>query len=210
MNIQVDMKHIANYVMNHAKNYPNEVYWANVVDRPSERVYLKTYSYGPDYTPATVWKTSAQVDTDGSPINYPPPHDPNTSLMYGDQAVNAETIPYIVLPKNNKNNVMLGDIGIVIDTTTGKSVYVIYADKGPAGKIGEASIAMHAALGFQYKTSSGKFIGHDDLDLVYIMFPGSGSKCGYGYGKPIPTAAQIANCAIPYFNALKKTTSHSS
>jgi hypothetical protein len=209
MNIQQDIKLVANYVMNHAKNYPNanEVYLANVSTPHTEKVYLKTYDYGSNYTPATVWKTSAQVDTDGSPKKYPsPPHNPYTSLMHEQHAVNAEIVPYIVLPENNINNVMLGDVGIVIDTASGKSVYVIYADKGPAGKIGEASIAVHAALGLKYKTTSGVFIGHDDLDLVYIMFPGSGVKSGYGDGKPIPTAEQIASSAMPYFNALKKTT----
>lgn len=208
-NTQWQMKNVANYVMNHAINYPNEVYMANVSKPPYEKVYLKTYDYGSNHTPATVWKTSAQVDTDGSPLNYPsPPHNPKTSLMYGQQAVNSEIVPYIVQPLYNKNNVMLGDVGIMIDTTTGKSVYVIYADQGPAGKIGEASIAVHAALGFPYKTSSGKLVGHDAMDLVYIMFPGSGAKCGYGYGKPIPTAEQIAYSAAPYFEALKKSTIH--
>ena len=87
--------------------------------------------------------------------------------------VNAEMIPYIVLPARLyiKANINLGDFAAVINKKTGKIAYAIFADVGPAGKLGEGSIALANNLGIY---SSPKDGGADE-DVIYIVFPGSGN-----------------------------------
>jgi hypothetical protein len=63
----------------------------------------------------------------------------------------------------------LGDFAVVIRPYTGAYDYAVYADVGPANKIGEASIALAAALGVPSNPKNGG-IGHG---IAYIVFPGS-------------------------------------
>ncbi|PYJ80472.1 MAG: hypothetical protein DME69_00520 [Verrucomicrobia bacterium] len=51
----------------------------------------------------------------------------------------------------------------------GRSELAVYADVGPASKIGEGSIALAAALGVPSSPKSGG-VAHG---IVYIVFPGS-------------------------------------
>jgi hypothetical protein len=83
--------------------------------------------------------------------------------------VNAETIPYFVLPGNNTFGSKLGDFGFVINSKNSKSCGCIFADTGPADKIGEGSIALAKELGINPSPKNG---GTDD-GLAYVVFPGS-------------------------------------
>jgi hypothetical protein len=87
--------------------------------------------------------------------------------------VNAEEIPYIVLPEKlyKSAQVKLGDFAAVINKTTGKIVYAIFADVGPPDKLGEGSIMLANELDIN---SSPKYGGADD-GIIYIVFPGSGN-----------------------------------
>lgn len=58
--------------------------------------------------------------------------------------LDAENVPFIVLPKGGFGNVQVGDVAIV--SRKDKVVYAIVGDGGPATKLGEASIALNARL----------------------------------------------------------------
>jgi hypothetical protein len=58
--------------------------------------------------------------------------------------LDAENVPFIVLPKGGFGNVKVGDVAIV--SRNDKVVYAIVGDGGPATKLGEASIALNARL----------------------------------------------------------------
>jgi hypothetical protein len=58
--------------------------------------------------------------------------------------LDAENVPFIVLPKGGFGKVQIGDVAIVRHRD--KVVYAIVGDGGPATKLGEASIALNAKL----------------------------------------------------------------
>jgi hypothetical protein len=85
--------------------------------------------------------------------------------------VNAETIPFFVLPGNKRFGAKLGDFGFVVNSTNGKSCGCVFADTGPVDEVGEGSIALAKALGLNANPKNG---GADD-GLAYIIFPDSGA-----------------------------------
>ena len=84
--------------------------------------------------------------------------------------VDAESVNFFVLPSKLGLGAKLGDLGVVIRPDQNDYDYAVYADVGPASKIGEASIALADALGIPSSPKSGG-IGHG---VIYIVFPGSG------------------------------------
>jgi hypothetical protein len=95
--------------------------------------------------------------------------DPNWEREDTRRYVNAEAINFIVLPGRLGLGAELGDLAVVIHPETGVHVYAVYADVGPANKIGEASIALANAIGIPSSPKTGG-IGHG---IGYIVFPGS-------------------------------------
>lgn len=97
--------------------------------------------------------------------------------------VDSTQIPYIALPgaPAKKFGVKLGDFAAVYYGKTGKLSYAIFADVGPAGKLGEGSIALARALGHE-PLVAGRVRQGIPADVVYIVFPGSGN------GRPRPIA----------------------
>lgn len=85
--------------------------------------------------------------------------------------VNAEEIPFFVLPGKSKFGAKLGDLGVVINTQNGLIQGCIHADNGPSGKIGEGSIALAKKLNIPSSPRKGG-VAHG---IVYIVFPGSHS-----------------------------------
>ena len=83
--------------------------------------------------------------------------------------VNAEALNFIVLPGRIGLGTKLGDFAVVIRPNTGAYDYAVYADVGPANKIGEASIALAAALGIPSNPKTGG-VGHG---IAYVVFPGT-------------------------------------
>lgn len=163
-------------------------------------------AYGPnnsglDYTanagsPGNWWgvvtNNSGNPVIQGSGSPYPGMYVSTTSLINTAYAatspfryVNSEAIPFFVLPTAVKTlgNIQLGDIGYVYNTVTGLGCYAIFADGGPAGKLGEASIYLANQIGVNSNARTG---GTSQGIIDYIVFPGSGA--GQGVHK---TIAQI-------------------
>lgn len=163
-------------------------------------------AYGPnnsglDYTanagsPGNWWgvvtNNSGNPIIQGSGSPYPGMYVSTTSLIntaYTSTSpfryVNSEAIPFFVLPNAVKTlgNIQLGDIGYVYNTVTGLGCYAIFADGGPAGKLGEASIYLANQIGVNSNARNG---GTSQGIIDYIIFPGSGA--GQGVHK---TIAQI-------------------
>ncbi|MDQ3071670.1 MAG: glycoside hydrolase family 75 protein [Bacteroidota bacterium] len=88
--------------------------------------------------------------------------------------VNAEVIPYFVLPPSviKTAEAELGDIAVVWNRTTDRYAYAIFADIGPEGLLGEGSIALAASLGMDANPKH----GGADSNIVYIVFPKSGNN----------------------------------
>ena len=95
--------------------------------------------------------------------------DPNCDRKDPRRYVNAEAVNFIVLPGRLGLGAKLGDFAVVLRPSTGAYDYAVYADVGPASKIGEASIALAAALGVPSSPKTGG-VGHG---IAYIVFPGS-------------------------------------
>jgi hypothetical protein len=96
-----------------------------------------------------------------------PSKRPNDPQRY----VDAETIPYFVLPSDQKFSANLGDFGFVVNPANGKSCGCIFADVGPENEIGEGSISLAKKLGINSNPKGG---GIED-GLAYIVFPGTKS-----------------------------------
>jgi hypothetical protein len=101
--------------------------------------------------------------------------DPHYSRIQQRHYVDSESIPFIVLPLEviKATGIHLGDFGLATHMSSGKQCFVIFADGGPAGKIGEGSIALASALGIP---SSPKRGGTSSRSIAYLAFPGSGSR----------------------------------
>jgi len=113
-----------------------------------------------------------QTDDDPAPgfyISTTSLEDANCDPKDPRRYVNAEAINFIVLPGRLGLGAKLGDFAVVIRSYTGAYDYAVYADVGPANKIGEASIALANALGIASSPKTGG-IGHG---IAYIVFPGS-------------------------------------
>jgi len=98
-----------------------------------------------------------------------PTKDRTDPLRY----VDAESIPYIVLPGGIGNGASLGDFGIVANVKTGRWSAGICADIGPRYKIGEASIAAANAIGIPSSARTG---GISAKIVRYLIFCGSGDR----------------------------------
>ena len=58
--------------------------------------------------------------------------------------LDAETVPFVVLPLGGFGQVRIGDIAVV--QSKDRTVYALVGDEGPGTKLGEASIALNAKL----------------------------------------------------------------
>jgi hypothetical protein len=83
--------------------------------------------------------------------------------------VDSESVNFFVLPGKLDLGAKLGDFGVVIRPDQNDYDYAIYADVGPATKLGEGSIALAAAL----KIPSNPKKGGIGRGIIYIVFPGS-------------------------------------
>ena len=148
---------------------------------------------------AVAYVSKLAVDLDGSAFACSPNRGRTdqcpTSLMLTDAKgdavpVDAETIPYVVIPQagpkavrgefERLTGVGVGDFGVVI--ANGRTIPVIVADTGPYAKLGEGSLALHRALGRRLCTDHDA-AGHctalvDPVesitgDVTTVLFPGS-------------------------------------
>jgi hypothetical protein len=100
-----------------------------------------------------------------------------------DRYVDSERVAYVVLPLRTLTRMAaakggaalplrLGDLAFVRNRKNGKSAFAIFADVGPAQKIGEGSIALADALQIP---SSPRHGGAGD-GVQVVVFPGSGDR----------------------------------
>jgi Fungal chitosanase of glycosyl hydrolase group 75 len=130
-------------------------WWALVTDngRPSGRPVIQTAK---DPAPGFYISTTTLEDKKADR------RDPR-------RYVNAEAINFIVLPGRLNLGAKLGDLAAVIRPATGAIAFAIYADVGPAKKIGEASIALAKTLAIPSNPKTGG-VGHG---IIYIVFTGT-------------------------------------
>jgi hypothetical protein len=110
--------------------------------------------------------------------------------------VDAESIPFFVLPGTHQNGAKPGDVGLLYNTKSGDNCYGIFADVGPSSKIGEASMRMATALKIN---SSPKTGGTETRIIVYLVFPGS-----VGSWKPPNVWWDVANTLTKAWGGLDR------
>jgi hypothetical protein len=120
------------------------------------------------------WLANMCVDCDGMPKNsyHDPYYQSQTSLTYKGKPINANTVPYIVVPpmvRNEVEPVVMGCQAMVLNTLNGMNTAAVVADQGPTAKIGEASVECARRLGLPENPNSG---GCDDNCIQYEIWPG--------------------------------------
>jgi hypothetical protein len=123
----------------------------------------------------TFFLAGMRISTDGiCSVACPsdPFHQNLTSLRDPEtgKALDPTQIPYIALPfgKTRDNQIALGDFAAVYNTRTKKMAFAVFADFGPAVKLGEGSIALARALDIPVTPLDGVADG-----IVYVVFPKS-------------------------------------
>jgi hypothetical protein len=129
-----------------------------------------------------------------------------TSLQKGkdfdaDAFVDAEFIPYIVLPADFASGVRTGDVCTVVNLNNNRTTSAIFADTNP--NVGEASIRVALNLHLQDPsfpiTRLARSGGDEDADYVYIVFPGS--RFAPRAAAPHWPVEKIDEVATPLFDA---------
>ena len=124
------------------------------------------------------------TDADGSPraLEIDPDYGQlPTSFNFANeegqrQYVNAEEVPYIVLPLEfyADMGIELGDVAAVV--WKNRVVYALFADEGPKNLIGEGSVALSEALGFDpWEEGDGRMqiVSGIEGDVLMFVFPHS-------------------------------------
>jgi hypothetical protein len=86
--------------------------------------------------------------------------------------VNAEEIPYFVLPDHFSPDIQLGDIAWIYNTHNAQSSFAVFADTGP--DVGEGSIYLAKKLGIDHDPRYGGV----NAGILYFIFNGSGNGNG--------------------------------
>jgi hypothetical protein len=87
--------------------------------------------------------------------------------------VNAEEIPYFVLPDHFSPTIQLGDIAWIYNTHNGVHSFAVFADVGP--DVGEGSIHLAKMLGIDNDPRYGGI----NSGILYFIFDGSGIGNGH-------------------------------
>lgn len=162
---------------------------------PNRVAFMSRYADG-----TLVYQAKASVDADGSPVvgGSGWPNDVRTWLTYDkgskDAFVNAEEVPFIVLPLPAKAaglslmkdmGVSKGDLAVVV--SGGRCSFALLGDAGPWFRLGEISLRAHEDLGNpqcrtpgehpckRLKGERGSGIGIAK-NVTYIVFPGTRPK----------------------------------
>jgi len=115
----------------------------------------------------------AAIDCDGSDNRH---HDPcwqaDTSLHLNGRPIDAESVPFIVVPPliiQSVAGVILGAADRVTNTETGKTCIAVVADIGPGRKLGELSCEAARRVGLSGNPNNG---GTDSKIIRYEIWPG--------------------------------------
>lgn len=135
----------------------------------------------------------------------------NKAFKEDDQRryLDARQVPFLVLPRGSafleEGGARLGDLAYVIDPVTELSTFAVIGDLGPRKKLGEASIALAAAI-------KGETIDPEALtgqearrlvvpqQVVTVLFPGAAVQPPYDAGQ----IAEAAAAAIQQFGDLDR------
>ena len=122
---------------------------------------------------AVRWVAKAWIDTDGAPNSHGNPnHQSCTSLTQEGKAINADTVPYVVVPPLGLMGVkgtVLGCMVEALNLTNGRETVAVVGDVGPPDKIGEVSPECACRLGL----SGDPFKGGEDRHVIqYTIHPG--------------------------------------
>ena len=116
----------------------------------------------------------AAIDSDGSGTN--PDNDPyyqnDTTLHIDGKALNADTVPFIVVPPivcRKTANIVLGSVAFVQNTETYDWCLAVVGDIGPALKIGEVSPKCATLIGLDSNANHG---GTDRHIIQYVIYVG--------------------------------------
>lgn len=116
----------------------------------------------------------ADVDCDGSGGN--PHNDPffqdDTTLHQDGVALNAEVVPFIVVPPliiKGVKGIVMGCQAKVFNGRTKMSTVAVVGDIGPTRKVGEVSCECARRLGLSGNPNTG---GTDDPVILYELWPG--------------------------------------
>lgn len=123
----------------------------------------------------------------------------NKAFKQDDQRryLDSRMVPFLVLPRSSafqsKGGADLGDLAFVIDPVSRNYTFAVVGDLGPQRKLGEASIALAAAIKGRHidpKALTGKEMRKLVVpqQVVTVLFPGTAVKAPYD-------AAQIADAA---------------
>jgi len=115
----------------------------------------------------------ADIDCDGGAN---PQHDPcwqrDTTLHHHGHPVDAERVPFIVVPPSIVRAVapvVMGCQAKITNTLNGQSCLAVVADTGPAKKLGELSPAAARRLGINPNPNTG---GESRPVILYELWPG--------------------------------------
>lgn len=115
----------------------------------------------------------ADIDCDGgSNPHRDPCWQPDTSLRFDGKPIDAETVPYIVVPPliiQGVAGTVLGCMARVTNSRTGQSTKAVVADIGPHKKIGEISSECARRIGVNDNPNTG---GEEDRIISYTLWPG--------------------------------------
>ncbi len=171
-------------------------FWTDKVNQLISAGHSVTHRYKPSESiikllsnKAVYIKADMDTDADGSPraTTIDPDGQMGTSLRKGNgwkgdsNFVNAETIPFYVLPLNF-NSVSgivckLGDSALV--RFNNKEIFAIFADEGPRRLIGEGSIKLVESLGENpWNHQKTKIISGIGFGVEYLVFPHSSETFG--------------------------------
>lgn len=124
----------------------------------------------------------------------------NKAFKEGDQRryLDARMVPYLALPRGSaflaEGQAELGDLAFVIDPATELYTFAVVGDVGPRRKLGEASIALAAAIkghSIDPRTLTGKRLRKLVVpqEVVTVLFPGVKVAAPYDAAEIAETAA---------------------
>lgn len=125
------------------------------------------------------YRAKAAVDTDGSgPLHGDPDAQADTSLHHEGKPLNADIVPYIVVPpaiSDGVAGIVLGCQAIVTNSRNGARTAAVVGDIGPHKKLGEISVCCAKNLGIDPSPTRG---GEDSHVIEYVLYPDTPAVVG--------------------------------
>ncbi len=144
---------------------------------------------------SNITRDKAEAEADPR-LRHDPWYLPKTAMNFEGEPVDADAVPYVVLPPPvyQATGAKKGDLCEV--TYNGLQCYAIYAEVGPKTKIGEGSMYLARQLGINDDPRVGGLSAHE---VTYTILVGSGRACGIVSGGPAVTAAEIQQLGAEAF-----------